>query len=59
MIRLHDIKLPLDGTQQDLLAKAATIVRLEPKQIQNIILVKRSLDARKKMIYILFIPLTW
>lgn len=48
MIRLHDIKLPLDGTQQDLLAKAATILRLEPKQIQNIILVKRSLDARKK-----------
>ena len=48
MIRLQDIKLPLDGTEQDVLAKVAAILHLAPKQIQKMVLVKRSLDARKK-----------
>jgi hypothetical protein len=48
MIRINQIKMPLEHTQDDILHKAAKILRIEPAQIQELQIVKKSIDARKK-----------
>lgn len=48
MIRVNQIKLPLVHSREDLLYKAAKILRVTPDKIQSWQIVKKSVDARKK-----------
>lgn len=48
MIRIRDIPLPPGHSPQALQAAAAKILRLPPREIQRLQIVRRSLDARKK-----------
>ena len=47
MLRLSELKLPLDHSEADLTAAVCRRLRLEPHQLQGLRLVKRSVDARK------------
>ncbi|MBD2421994.1 FAD-dependent oxidoreductase [Cyanobium sp. FACHB-13342] len=47
MLRLSELKLPLDHSDADLKAAVCRRLRLEPQQLQGLRLVKRSVDARK------------
>lgn len=46
--RITEISLPLDGTQEDLLALAAKRLKVPPESIRSLKLYKKSVDARKK-----------
>ena len=48
MLRLSELKLPLDHTDADLEAAVIKRLRLRPGQLRGHRLVKRSVDARKK-----------
>lgn len=48
MIRISQIKVPLEHTQQDIIEKAASILRVASSEIQSWQIVKKSVDARKK-----------
>ena len=48
MIRLNDIRLPLDYTEESLRKAAASQLRLPADAIRCVSLYKRSIDARKK-----------
>lgn len=55
MIRINQIKLPVmeefmqtEQTEEKLLAKAAKLLKINPKQILKLEIVKKSIDARKK-----------
>lgn len=48
MIRINQLKLSVDHTEEDLLAKAAKILKIPAKEIQSLEIIKQSLDARKK-----------
>ncbi len=48
MIRINQIKLPLSHRQEDLIYKAAGILRVAPDNILSWQIVRRSIDARKK-----------
>lgn len=48
MIRINQIKVPLEHTQQDIVHKAASILRITPEKILSWQIRKKSIDARKK-----------
>ncbi len=48
MLRIHQIKLPLEATGQELREAAAKALKISQQQIQQIKLVKKAVDARKK-----------
>lgn len=48
MIRVSELKLPLDGTMEQLKKKAAKTLGVAPKEITGLRIFRRSLDARKK-----------
>ncbi|MBQ5592566.1 MAG: FAD-dependent oxidoreductase [Clostridia bacterium] len=48
MIRINEIKLPLEGTPEDLLAAAAKALRIPKRRITSLDVAKKSLDSRKK-----------
>ena len=48
MIRISQIKVPLEHTQEDVLRKAAALLRIAPSAILSWQIVKKSIDARKK-----------
>ena len=48
MIRLSNLKIPLDYDDNTLLKAAARELRVEPRAIQSVSLFRRSVDARKK-----------
>lgn len=48
MIRIREIRQSLDADRDDLLRAAAKALHLEPRQIQSLTLVRRSIDSRKK-----------
>ncbi len=48
MYRISEISLPLDGTEEDLIALAAERLKVAPTAIQSLKLYKKSIDARKK-----------
>ena len=55
MIRINQIKVMPKHTQEDILKKAARILRIAPDKIQEMQIVKKSIDARKKPdIYIVY-----
>ncbi|MGL6133827.1 MAG: FAD-dependent oxidoreductase, partial [Prochlorococcaceae cyanobacterium] len=47
VLRLSELKLPLDHTDADLVAAICRRLRLRPEQLHAHRLVKRSVDARK------------
>ena len=48
MIRIHQVKLPVGHTQEELKKKAAKLLGCDPGVIKKLTIVKRSVDARKK-----------
>ena len=48
MIRIQNIPLPIDGTQEQLRKKAARLLGLRPEQITRFTLTRQSIDARRK-----------
>ncbi|MDO5539865.1 MAG: FAD-dependent oxidoreductase [Eubacteriales bacterium] len=48
MIRIQQLKLPLNYSREDLYKSAAKELRISPAKIQELIIQKRSIDARKK-----------
>lgn len=48
MIRINQLKLPVEHTPEALLKKAAKTLRIAPEAISELNIVKQSLDARKK-----------
>jgi hypothetical protein len=48
MIRINQLKLPEKHTTEDIRKKAARLLRIQPEMITELIIRKRSLDARKK-----------
>ncbi|AQT69413.1 hypothetical protein STSP2_02602 [Anaerohalosphaera lusitana] len=48
MLRINDISLPLDHTEQDLLREVCKRLGVKPEQIQNWRIYRRSIDARKR-----------
>ncbi|MBQ2274791.1 MAG: hypothetical protein II334_04895, partial [Clostridia bacterium] len=48
MIIVNDLHLPLGFTDEDLLEAAAKALKIAPKEIKNIKLHRRSVDARHK-----------
>lgn len=48
MIRINQLKLPVEHTPEALLKKAAKTLRVAPEAIGELKIVKQSLDARKK-----------
>lgn len=48
MIRINNVKIPLDYNRETLLKAAARELRVEPRAIQSVSLFRRSVDARKK-----------
>jgi uncharacterized protein len=48
VLRLSELKLPLDHSQEDLAAAVCRRLRLRPEQLRGHRLVRRSVDARRK-----------
>ncbi|MDE7233573.1 MAG: FAD-binding protein, partial [Ruminiclostridium sp.] len=48
MIRLHEITLPLGYSEEELYNAAAKATGLKPKELEEVRLLRRSVDARKK-----------
>ena len=48
MIRISQLKLPVDHREEDIRNKAAKLLRIEPAAIKSLKLVRQSIDARKK-----------
>lgn len=48
MIRITQLKLPVEHGQEDVKRKAAKLLRLSPEDIKKLTIVRRSIDARKK-----------
>ena len=55
MIRINQIKMPPEHTQEDIRKKAAKVLRVAPDKIKDLQIIKKSIDARKKPdIYIVY-----
>lgn len=48
MLRINELKLPLDYTEEDLKLKAAKVMKLQPSDIKTMKVFRRSVDSRKK-----------
>ena len=48
MIRINQLKLPISHSREDLLKKAAKTLKISTSQIEDMTIIRQSLDARKK-----------
>jgi len=48
VLRINELKLPLDGTEEDLKKSAAKVLHIQPGDITSMSIFKRSIDSRKK-----------
>lgn len=48
LIRIQQVKLPLNHTEQDLYTKAAETLKIKNEEIKSLEIYKKSIDARKK-----------
>ena len=55
MIRISQLKLSVNHSEEDLKKKAAKMLKLQPADIRRITVIKQSVDARKKSSEVLFI----
>ena len=58
MLRINNIRLPLDYTETQLRERAARAVHLPPEQIGSIKLLRRAVDARKELCFIAAVDIT-
>ena len=49
MIRVNEIKTPLEGTYDDILAGAAKVLRMPKRKILSLEIVRKSLDSKKRI----------
>ena len=56
--RLHEIKLPLSYSQQDVKQAVLTVTGLQPRELQQVTVIRRSLDARQEPKYNLIIEIS-
>jgi uncharacterized FAD-dependent dehydrogenase len=54
MIRITQLKLPIKHTEDDLLEAAAKGLRIAPGKINKVIIVKKSIDARKNEVKFIY-----
>ena len=52
MIRIRQIKLPINHSKEDLINKICKKLNIKKEDLKNIIINKKSVDARKKLNYI-------
>ncbi len=55
MIRINEIKLPIDHTPDELKLAAAKMIKVRAEDIREISVFKRSIDSRKKNENIYFV----
>ena len=48
MIRITQVKLPLDHTEADLKIRAAKLLRIPDERVKAVHIVKQSVDARRR-----------
>lgn len=48
MLRINEIKLPFDHTEEELKLKTAKTLKIHPGDIKNLSIFKQSIDSRKK-----------
>lgn len=48
MIRIQQVKLPIEHTEEDLLIKAAESLKVKKEEIKTLTVFRKSIDARKK-----------
>ena len=48
MIRIQQVKLPLEHNEEDLWDKAAETLKVKKEQIKSVSIFRKSVDARKK-----------
>lgn len=48
MIRISQVKMPLTHTEEDLRIRAAKLLRIPDDQIKKLVIVRQSVDARKR-----------
>ena len=48
MIRIQQVKLPIDHNQDDLYIKAAEALKVKKEEIKSLTVFRKSIDARKK-----------
>ena len=48
MIRINQLKLPVDHGKQDLIKKAAKLLKVPQEKIKSLTIRRQSIDARKK-----------
>lgn len=48
MLRINNIKMPINHSQEEVLAKACKIIKLKPSHVIDFTVFKKSLDSRKK-----------
>ena len=55
MLRIHQLKLPVPHTVQDLEDKIRKILRIRPGDLSGYEIVKKSLDARRKRLEYVYV----
>ncbi|MGI6268798.1 MAG: hypothetical protein ACOYJN_06760, partial [Acutalibacteraceae bacterium] len=48
MLRINEIKLPLDYREQDLKKATARVLKIKPESIKTLSVARKSIDSRKK-----------
>jgi len=48
MLRIQQVKLPIDHNQEDLYIKAAESLKVKKEDIKSLSIFRKSIDARKK-----------
>lgn len=48
MIRISQLKMPIEHNQEDLIARAAKLLKIPAENVKALTIVKQSVDARKK-----------
>ncbi len=48
MIRIQQVKLPIEHSEEDLRDKAAELLKITKQQIKSLSIFRKSIDARKK-----------
>ncbi|SHG69787.1 hypothetical protein SAMN02745221_00785 [Thermosyntropha lipolytica DSM 11003] len=54
-IRVRDIRLPLDHTDEEIKREAACKLKIRPEDIQNLTLIRKAVDARRKEVFFTYI----
>ena len=48
MLRITQVKMPITHTEEDLRIRAAKLLRVSDNQIKKLVIVRQSIDARKR-----------